>query len=160
MLPVWPSALRGQRLIEYSKTDRPNGHDWLMVFGMEYENGVETVWRNSGRVRRHQWGQEETIEYSVQNLPPTATTRGVPKRMHIKIINGKRKGDMQEVVVEEKTTFFDGSVNITKEPMELVADPPSENFSEEETIEALKRVLDHGERPDEVFLGRAMDEQG
>lgn len=158
MIPVWPSALRRQRLIEYTKKARPNGYVWTMVFGMEYENGVETVWSNSGRVRKHPWGQEETINYDVKNLPPTATTRGVPKRMDIKIVDGDRKGDMQEVVVEHKTTYFDGNVNVTKESMMLAADPPGADFNEEETVEALKKVLERGERFDKTFLGKEMDE--
>lgn len=143
-------------MIDCSQSDRPNGRDYEITSGIEYENDAESVWHIKGSVETHPWGQEETIEYRGQQMPPTMPPEEMLKQQEIKVANGERSGDMHRAVVEIKTTMASGRVTSSKDSMMLFVDPPGAHYNEEEAREALVRVLDSSKRMDKVFLDREL----
>lgn len=144
--PIWPTSLRGQRLIESSRVDHEDGYEFSQSIGIEYENGVETVWKTSGRVYNRSWGSEQVIEMSVTNMPPHMELAHTPARIDRKIIRGKKRGTRFEVTFEDKWTYADGTTEFKKEAGILDRDVEElVNAPQAEVDEALRASLDRGE---------------
>lgn len=147
--PTWPTSLKGQRLIESSRTDHDDGYEFSQSIGIEYENGVETVWRTTGRVYNRPWGSEQVIEMSVTNMPPHMDLAHTPARIDRKIIRGKQRGNRFEVTFEDKWTYADGTTEFKKEAGVLDRDVEElVNAPQAEVDEALRANLDRGEPMD------------
>lgn len=151
MDPKWPSALRRQRLIEYSQTDRPYGYDFTHSVAIEFENGVETVWTTNGKVYDRRWGTEQILEMKVENMPPHMKLEEVPKRIERKFVRGRRRRAGFEATVEDKITFADGSVQSEKDTAVFEDDVQAmSKLSEGEVIEGLNAVYERGEPMDRI----------
>lgn len=145
--PTWPTAVHKHRLIESTREDRSDGYDFTQALGIEFENGVETVWTTTGRVFNRDWGSEQVLETSVSNLPPHMMLAHVPKRVERKIIRGRRRsGGRFEVTIENKFTMADGSVQsftdvaVTDKDVSELVDMP-----QDEVVDGLQAVLERGE---------------
>lgn len=146
MDPTWPSALRQQRLVEYSQTDRPYGYDFKHSVAIEFENDVETIWTTNGKVYDRNWGTEQILEMQVENMPPHMKLEEVPKRIERKFIRGRRRRNGFEATVEHKITFADGSMQAEKETAVFDEDVQEmAKLPEREVVEGLNAVYEHGE---------------
>lgn len=120
--PTWPTAVLRQRLIESSRTDHEDGYEFTQSVGIEYENGVETIWTTVGRVFKRSWGSEQVMDMSVTNMPPHMELAHVPARIERKIRRGRRRGRRFEATFEDKFTFADGTVQFLKDTAVLDKD--------------------------------------
>lgn len=157
--PKWPTAVQRQRLIESSRTDREDGYEFTQSIGIEYENGVETIWTTTGRIFNREWGSEQVLKMSVTNMPPHMSLAHVPRRIERKITRGPQRGRGRfEVTFEDKFTLADGTVQFFKDTAitdrdvhELVDIPQSE------VVDGLTATLERGESMEWAHPGKRLN---
>lgn len=156
--PTWPTAVVRERLVESTRTDRPDGYDFTLVQGIEYENGVETLWRTAGKVFNREWGSEQILEMSVENMPPHMNLAHVPKRVERKFVRGRRRGKRFEATVEHTFTFADGSVQKDKDVGVFSRDVAElADMSEAEMIEGFTATFEDGESLERFQPGKRLN---